>query len=105
MLPKLKLVNRDVVYSFSHTDSTWNLSLGYSANLMCTTIIPVDEIKWLDSNGEIVASKFDTDELSLTFNPVNASIHNKQFTCTAKRNGSVNKTVILSVGGEQDESK
>ena len=77
-----------------------NLSLGYNANLTCTTTIPVDMIEWLDSNGEIVASKMSTAKLILTLNPVNISIHNKKFTCTAKKNGSVSKTVTLSVRGE-----
>ena len=53
-----------------------NFSLGYNATLMCTTIIPVDMIEWLDSSGEIVASKKSTGKLILILNSLNTNIHN-----------------------------
>ena len=76
------------------------MSVGDNGSLLCKSIIPVDVIEWLNSDGEVVASETSTSELSLTFSPVNTSVSNQRFTCRASKGGSVNKTTVVSVTGK-----
>ena len=46
-------------------------SVGDNSSLLCKSIIPVDSIEWLNSNGEVIISQTHASELSLTFAPVN----------------------------------
>lgn len=75
-----------------------NMTVGDNSSLICQSITPVDIIEWLNSNGEVVASKLNATELDLTFAPVNISINNKMYTCRVNKN-LVNKTAIVSVTG------
>lgn len=76
------------------------LSVGRNESITCVSIISVDLIEWLNSDGETVFSQSNTNMLKLTFTPVNTSINNKQYTCRANKNGFVNKTVTLTVSGK-----
>ena len=80
-----------------------NLSLGLNSSLTCKSIIPVDVMEWMDSDGETLVNKVNTDNLSLTFEPVNISIHNSQFTCQANKNGSVIKTIVAKISGKGEQ--
>ena len=77
-----------------------NLSLGHDGSITCTSLIPVDVLEWINSNGDTVASQVDTNQLNLNFEPVNISIHNRPFTCQANKMGSVNKTTVIAVSGK-----
>ena len=81
---------------------TKNLSVGQNETITCSSIIPVDVIEWLNSDSEVIVSKNDTNQLSLTFELVNTSIHNQQYTCRAKKNGLVDKTVTVLVSSKDD---
>ena len=76
------------------------MSVGDNGSLVCKSVIPVDVIEWLNSNGEVLVTKINVNELSLTFAPVNISINNKMYTCRVNKSESVNKTVIVSVTGK-----
>ena len=77
-----------------------NLSIGDNGSLSCKSIIDVDVIEWLNSNGEVIASLTNIKRLNLTFAPVNTSINNQMYTCRANKSASVNKTIIVSVTGK-----
>ena len=83
-------------------------TIGESATLTCTSVIPVDELVWLDQGSVLVnVSSNDTSEISayLTFNQVNDSIHNSTFTCVAKlKNGTVEKDIFVSATGNINSS-
>ena len=92
-----------IQYMFHHVAVEivhWNLTVSHIETLVCITAIEVDEIEWLDSDGEAIVTKSSTKELHLIFVPVNASINNRHYTCRANKSGSVNRTVTLSVGGK-----
>ena len=61
-------------------------------------------MEWLNDN-EIVVSENDTQQLQLSFNPVNDSIHGKIFTCTVTRrddmhmNETVKQNITLTAKG------
>lgn len=67
---------------------------------MCSSLIPVDVIEWLNSNDEIIVSEMNTSELNLTFAPVNTSINNRMYTCRVNKSALVNKTIVASVTGK-----
>ena len=67
---------------------------------MCSSLIPVDVIEWLNSNGEVIISEINTRELNITFAPVNTSINNQMYTCRVNKSVSVNKTIVVSVTGK-----
>ena len=67
---------------------------------MCSSLITVDVIEWLNSNGEVIASNENTSDLSLIFAPVNISINNQIYTCRVNKSASVNRTVVVSVTGK-----
>ena len=77
-----------------------NMSVGDNGSLVCKSVISVDTIEWLNSDGEVIVSEINSNELSLTFVPVNISINNKMYTCRVNKSESVNKTVIVSVTGK-----
>ena len=77
-----------------------NLSVGDNGSLLCKSIIIVEDIEWLNSDGEVIASLTDTRRLSLTFAPVNTSINNQMYTCRVNKSASVNKTITVSVTGK-----
>ena len=76
------------------------MSVGDNSSLLCKSIITVDAIEWLNSNGEVIVRQADIDELSLIFAPVNISINNQVYTCRVNKNGLVNKSIIVSVTGK-----
>ena len=80
--------------------SSGNMSVGDNGSLLCRSIIPVDVIEWLNSDGEVIVSDINTSELSLAFAPVNTSIHNQMYTCRVNRSALVNKTTVISVTGK-----
>ena len=77
-----------------------NLSVGDNGSLLCKSIITVEVIEWLNSNGEVIASLTNTRRLNLTFAPVNTSINNQMYTCRVNKSASVNKTITVSVTGK-----
>ena len=76
------------------------MSVGDNGTLLCKSIIPVDAIEWLNSDGEVIVSDINTSELSLAFAPVNTSIHNQMYTCRVNKSTLVNKTTVISVTGK-----
>ena len=76
------------------------MSVGDNGSLLCKSIIPVSVIEWLNSKGEVIISKTNTNALSLVFAPVNISINNQMYTCRVNKSASVNKTTIVSVSGK-----
>ena len=76
------------------------MSVGDNGSLLCKSIIPVNSIEWLNSNGEVIITQADASELSLTFAPVNISINNQLYTCRVNKSVSVNKTIVVSVTGK-----
>ena len=76
------------------------LSVGHNDSITCTSIVVADVIEWLNSNGETIISAANTTELRMTFAPVNTSINNRQYTCRAIKNGSVETSADLSVSGK-----
>ena len=79
---------------------TKNFSVGQNETINCSSIIAVDLIEWLNNDGEVIVSENNSHQLTLTFEPVNISIHNQQYTCRANKNGSVDKTVTVLVSGK-----
>lgn len=77
-----------------------NMSVGDDGSLVCKSIITVDVIEWLNSDGEVIASETGADELTLTFAPVNVSINNKKYTCRVNKSASLNGTVVVLVNGK-----
>ena len=67
---------------------------------MCSSPIGVDDIEWLNSDDEVIASLTSARRLNLTFAPVNTSINNQMYTCRVNKSASVNKTIIVSVTGK-----
>ena len=49
--------------------------VGMSATLTCTSDVSANQIEWLDSERRVVSRVTSMDQLDLTFNPVNDSIH------------------------------
>lgn len=76
------------------------LSVGHNDSITCTSIVVADVIEWLNSDGETIVSAANTTELRMTFTPVNTSINNRQYTCRAIKNGSVETSANLSVSGK-----
>ena len=48
-------------------------SFVYNGSLSCQSIIDVELMEWLSSNGEVITSLTDARKLNLTFAPVNTS--------------------------------
>jgi hypothetical protein len=67
---------------------------------MCSSLITVDDIEWLNSDGEVIASEVNISKLSLTFAPVNTSINNEMYTCRVNKSASLTKTIVVSVTGK-----
>ena len=76
------------------------MSVGDNGSLSCKSIIDVDVIEWLNSNGEVIAGLTDARRLNLTFALVNTSINNQMYTCRVNKSASVNKTIAVSVTGK-----
>ena len=68
---------------------------------MCSSLIDVDIIEWLNSDDEVIASLINISELTLTFALVNTSINNQMYTCRVSKGASVNKTITISVTGKK----
>ena len=75
------------------------MSVGDNGSLICQSIIPVNLIEWLNSNGEVIVSLTAATKLNLTFAPVNTSINNQMYICRVSKGASVNRTAIVSVTG------
>ena len=58
-----------------------HFTVGQSASVTCSYDLAFTSIEWLYNNETIVSSA--TSQLDLSFNPVNDSIHGKQYTCRA----------------------
>ena len=78
-------------------------TIGDAAVITCTSVIPVDEILWLDYQRNVLVNESSNDSsvksASLTFNQVNDSIHkliNMNFTCRAVLMGTVEENITLS---------
>ena len=80
--------------------------LGEPATLTCTSVIPVDDLLWLDhegitlfnvssGNATLTAKKAD-----LFFNKVNDNHHNMTFTCRAVLMGAVETNTSILVSGK-----
>ena len=67
---------------------------------MCSSLIDIDIIEWLNGDGEVITSLTDVSELNLTFAPVNTSINNQMYTCRVSKSASVNKSITVSVTGK-----
>ena len=76
------------------------MSVGDNGSLSCQSIIGVELMEWLNSNGEVIASLTNATKLNLTFAPVNTSINNQMYTCRVNQRASVNKTITVSVTGK-----
>ena len=76
------------------------MSVGDNGSLICQSIIPVDVIEWLNSNGEVIISQATTSELRLIFAPVNTSINNQMYTCRVNESATLDKTIVVSVTGK-----
>ena len=71
-----------------------------SATLTCTSEVSANQIEWLDSDRRVVARVTSMDQLDLTFNPVNDSIHNSVYTCRVTRGEAMNEdSVTIDVTG------
>ena len=55
------------------------LTVGQSARIICSYDLTFTSIEWLYNNETIVNST--ASQLDLSFNPVNDSIHGRQYTC------------------------
>ena len=74
--------------------------VGTSATLTCTSDVSADQIEWLDSERRVVARVTSMDQLELTFNPVNDSIHNSVYTCrVTKGNDIVGDCIAINATG------
>ena len=71
----------------------------------CTSAISVGTLMWRDEqeNNTLVNSSSNT-MVTLDFNPVNDSIHNKTFTCRAIQMGIVDKHTKINVSGKKKHS-
>ena len=76
------------------------LKLGQNETITCSSIISVDVIEWLNSDGEVIISENKSHQLTLTFEPVTICVNEQQYTCKAHKNGSVNNTIIVLVSGK-----
>ena len=71
-----------------------------SATLMCTSDVSANQIEWLDGDMTVVARVTSMDQLDLTFNSVNDSIHNSVYTCRVTRGEAMNEdSVTIDVTG------
>ena len=66
----------------------------------CTTAIVVKELLWLDEQGHVLVNSSSNTTVTLEFNPVNDSIHNKIFTCRAIQTGMVDKHIKINISGK-----
>ena len=74
------------------------LIVGEPAVVTCTSAIVVEELLWLEDQVPVNVSS-DT-SVTLMFNPVNDSIHNKTFICRAIQMGTVEKHTTINVSGK-----
>ena len=76
-----------------------------AATLSCSDSA-ASSIEWLDSMRRVVEMTTSQQQLDLTFNPVNDSIHNTGYSCrVTRRDGTVaEQIVILNVTGECNEN-
>ena len=63
------------------TASTSVFVVGEVASITCNTDLDIEYMEWLQ-NGQVVVSSTGY-EVQLSFNPVNDTIHNKEYTCRA----------------------
>ena len=77
-------------------------TIGESAVINCTTKITVDNLLWFDQDKNItLANSSSSTMVTLEFNPVNDSVHDKTFTCRAKQtSGMLEKHVRVNVSGK-----
>ena len=77
-----------------------SLVVGEAASITCVSDAPATRIEWLDSERRVVARVTSMDQLVLTFNPVNDSIHNSVYTCRVTRGDRmVEDNVTITVIG------
>lgn len=57
------------------------MTVGETVTVICSFDLDLTSIQWL-YNGVVIMSST-TPQISLTFSPVNDSIHNRQYTCRA----------------------
>ena len=73
------------------------LQVGQSASLTCSSDLDVSSIEWLYS-GQVVARSMGEQELKLEFDPVNDTIHGREYTCrVTSPYGSQERSVITTV--------
>ena len=74
------------------------LTVGQKAIITCSTDLAVSTIEW-QFNDMVIATGM-TDELSLTFDPVNDSLHNKEYLCrVAGPYGHQEDRITVTVAG------
>ena len=74
--------------------------VGMSATHTCTSDVSANRIEWLDNDRRVVAIVTSMDQLDLTFNPVNDSIHNSVYTCRVTRGEEIaEQNVTIKVTG------
>ena len=77
-------------------------AVGDVATITCSFDLDLTSIEWLYS-GAIVA-RTTAPQLSLTFNPVNDTINNRQYTCrVATSYGTQEETIAIGVQGSMTE--
>ena len=76
------------------------LVAGGVGSISCVSDAPPTMIEWLDSERRVVARVTSMDQLDLTFNLVNISIHNSVYTCRVTRGDDiVEESVTINVAG------
>ena len=80
-------------------------TVGSAATLSCSDLA-ASSIEWLDSMRRVMEMTTSQQQLDLTFNPVNDSIHNTGYSCrVTRRDGTVvEQIVILNVTSECNEN-
>ena len=74
------------------------INVGDSVTITCSFDLNLTSIEWLYNNTVIMSTL--TPQLNLTFNPVNESINNRQYTCRAVTlYGTQDKTITIQVQG------
>ena len=75
------------------------VTVGQSASLTCSSDLDVSSIEWL-YGGQVVARSTSRQELELEFNPVNDTIHGREYTCrVTSPYGSQEETVSIVAEG------
>lgn len=76
------------------------LIVGERATISCTFDLEFSSLEWIYNKEVLVSSS--SSQIGLSFNPVNDSVHGRQYTCRVRtRYGVQEKNVIILVQGKQ----